>query len=243
MKDKVLVNVASLGRENYCKGQLKLIRSAVESGWDGDYLMRSVDGYCDEYLGVKIEIGSWPVTNGYGVCWQHADNPYAFKPFAIQEAVDRGYKKILWADSSIRVVKDTSPLWDIAAEQGVVAFHNLGYDLKDWICDWAMYQLKLSEQELEPMKQIMACAILFDFGNPVTADIQAEWMKGATNNSFYYTESKRPNFRASRHDQSYLSVLLERSKIQLLPYGKLVYPPHDLNGEYGTDFYFVNRGV
>lgn len=243
MHDKVLVSVASHGREDYRKAQLKLIRSAVEIGWGGDYLMRCVDGYCDEYMGVKIELGSWPITEYYGVSAQQKDVPYQFKPFAIQEARDRGYKKILWCDSSIRIVKDPAPLFELAAERGIVAFDNLGFPLKDWICDWAMDQLKLSVEELEPMPQIMACCILFDFNNPVTAEIFDRWVIGSLNNSFYYNTSTRKNFRASRHDQAYLSCLMNQAVIEFLPYGVLVYPPHDTTGEYGLDFFFVNRGL
>ena len=59
---KVLVSVASKGREDYNKAQLNLINSALRytnhtRHWFHDFLMRSVDGYVDEYKGVKIELG------------------------------------------------------------------------------------------------------------------------------------------------------------------------------------------
>ena len=241
--DKCLVSVASMGRENYNKGQLKLIRSAVESGWDGDYLMSSVDGYCDEYMGVKIELGSWPVTRKHGVSWQHKDNPYQFKPYAIQEAIEKGYSKILWCDSSIRMVKNPNELFEIAAERGVVAFDNIGYPLKNWISDWAIACLKLSSEKLESMPQIMACCIMFDFNNPIAIEILNAWIAGSLNGSFQHEEGNRPGYRASRHDQSYLSALLNLRGIEFLPYGNLVYPPHDTSGEYGSNFYFINKGV
>lgn len=245
MKDKCLVSVASLGRENYNQAQLKLIRSAVEAGWDGDYLMRSVDGYCDEYLGVKIEQGSWPLTQRHGVSWQHADNPYQFKPFAILEAIERGYKKVLWCDSTIRMVKNPTKLFDVAAERGIVVFDNLGFPLKNWLSDQAQKSLCIPDNDLENMAQIMACCILFDFNVTNTNKILNMWIEGSLDGSFQRGESLRPGYRGSRHDQSYLSGLLQRMNFGLpfIPYGTLVYPPHDTNGEYGNDFYFVNRGV
>src|ERR1700721_228181 len=114
MSKKVIVSFSSHGRENYCAAQLKLIKSCKEAGWDGDYLMRSYDGYVDNYLGVDIKLGSYPVTKKYGLCNNHSEVPWGFKPNLIHEAIEAGYEQIIWCDSSIRMVKDIQPLLDIA---------------------------------------------------------------------------------------------------------------------------------
>ena len=77
---KIVVSFASKGRENYNKAQLGLIKSCVNAGWDGDYLIRSYDGYCDNYLGVDIKLGSYPITEKHGLCPNHAEIPWGFKP-------------------------------------------------------------------------------------------------------------------------------------------------------------------
>lgn len=240
----VLVSVASHARENYNLAQLRLIRSSVDSGWSGDYLLRSVDGYCDEYFGAEIKLGSWPITKKYGVSWQHADCPYRFKPFAIQEAREKGYTKILWCDSSIRIVRNPEPLWAIAKEQGIVAFNNWGFPLKDWICDWAIGKLLITHAEVETMPQIMACCIMFDFDHPITQKIFDLWIYGSLNGSFDHNESSNPTYRGTRHDQAYLSALLAMHNVPLLPYGNLVYPPYDRGETFeGHAIFFVNRGI
>ena len=134
---EVLVSVASSGRENYNKAQLNLIKTAKDAvntkrNWFGDYLIRTVDGYTDEYLGVKIKLGSWPVTEKYGVSWQHKDRPYGFKPLAVWEAIEAGYTKILWCDSTIRIMKNPEPLWEKCAEHGILAWDNVGHELQDY---------------------------------------------------------------------------------------------------------------
>lgn len=244
MKDKVLVSFASHGRENYNFAMLRMIRASIEAEWDSDYMLRSLDGYCDEYLGVKIKLGSWPVTARHGVSWQQDDNPYQFKPFAILEALEAGYKKILWCDSTIRMVKNPRPLFEIASKQGIVAFNNEGFPLKNWLSDHAQHSIGISNKELEGMPQIMACCILFDFNVPITNVIFDKWIGGSLDGSFQKTHSNRPGYRASRHDQSYLSGLLNKHGIPFLPYGTLVYPPHDKEPfEYGNNFYFINTGL
>jgi hypothetical protein len=222
MQDKVLVSFASHGREDYRKAQLALIRSTIKK-WDGHYMMRCVGGYVDEYLGVPIEKGL-PVTEKHGVAWQHKDMPYQFKPFAIQEARDEGYTKVLWCDSTIRLMK--LPNWEHAKKYGVCAWDNEGHPLKDCISDYALEQVGLSNAD--GVKQIMACCIMFDFSNDMAQKILDLWLIGSLNNSFHSStdSSSNPDYKGNRHDQSYLSALLHLHEIPILPYGELAYPHH-----------------
>jgi hypothetical protein len=223
---EVLVSVASQGRENYNAAQLNLIRSSLNTNngrnWYGDYLIRSVDGYVDEYLGVKIT-KEWPETKEFGVSWQHKDMPYQFKPYAVWEAYEKGYQRVLWCDSTIRIMKNPEPLWEKCNQRGILAWDNEGHPLKHWISDYAVKKTGL--QDLEA-KQIMACCIMFDFSNPITETIVRQWIEGSRNNSFHHSTngSSRKDFRTDRHDQSYLSALLSVHGIEVEPYGELAYP-------------------
>jgi hypothetical protein len=92
----------------------------------------------------------------------------------------------------------------------------------------------------------MACCFIIDITNLKGRVIFEEWMKlardGVTFQNGYI--SKREGFVGSRHDQAALSALLWKFKVELEPYGKLVYPPHDKPPfEYGRDIYFVNKGM
>ncbi len=223
---EVLVSVASQGRENYNAAQLNLIRSSLNTNngrnWYGDYLIRSVDGYVDEYLGVKITKG-WPETKEFGVAWQHKDMPYQFKPYAVWEAFEKGYQRVLWCDSTMRIMKNPEPLWEKCNQRGILAWDNEGHPLKHWISDYAVQKTGLQDMEA---KQIMACCIMFDFSNPITETIVRQWIEGSRNNSFHHSTngSNRPDFKTDRHDQSYLSALLSVHGIEVEPYGELAYP-------------------
>ena len=240
---KVLVSTASKGREDYNKAQLNLIKSAtntnnVTRNWYDDYLIRSVDGYCDNYMGVKIELGQWPSTLKYGVSWQHADMPYQFKPFAIYEAYELGYTKILWCDSTIRILRNPDELWGKCAELGVLAWDNLGHPLSPYISDYAVS--KLGNPDVSEIKQIMACCMMFDFDNPKTLPLVEDWIEGSLNNSFHpSTEgSRRDGYKCNKHDQAYLSALMYKYDIEIQPYGDLAYPHHT-----PVKPFFLNWGV
>jgi hypothetical protein len=245
MNKKVLVNFACMGRENYNKAQLRLIKSFVDNKWDGDYLMRSTDSYVDEYDGVKIKLGSLPITEAYGKSYNHAEIAYGFKCYIIQEAIEAGYTKIIWCDSTIVNVRNLDPLFDLAAQHGFVSFNNLGHPLKFWISDIAQERLGITNAQLETMEQAMACVMIFDIENPAGKKLFEDWMAKCLDGVSFQMEagSKRPGYRGHRGDQPIISGLAALAGIPLLPYGYLVYQPHDTTFEYGTAFYFINKCV
>lgn len=241
--NEVLVSVSSTGRENYCKAQLNLIRSAQGNAnftrnWYGDYLMRSVDGYVDKYEGVEIKLGKWPQTEKYGESWSHQNRPYGFKPLAVWEAIEAGYTKILWCDSTIRLMKNPEPLWEKCGQQGILAWHNLGHQLMDYT-PLFMEQWLEQNRLLTGGKQIMACCIMFDTENPKTLPVIEEWIKGSLENCFHKDDQpQRPEFKGSRHDQALLSHLLFNAGIEVQDYGQLAYRHYQ-----PIEPYFLNWGV
>jgi hypothetical protein len=245
MKDKIIVSVASLGREDYREAQMNMIKSCVSAAWDGDYMLRCVDGYCDQYLGVSITLGSWPITKKYGVSWQSRDMPYQFKPFAIQEALEAGYKKILWMDSTCRMLKNPKLLFDIAAERGVVAWNNAGFPVVEWTSDTALRNMGETVESLQGVRQIMACCILFDFNVPATEHIFHRWIQASGDNTFREDGTDRPGFRGNRHDQSALSIILHQFNIHLLEYGEgfCYYPKNETGEDVVSEIFIINKGI
>ena len=245
MSKSVLVSVASSSgaRENYCKAQLNLIKSAMDCtnhqrNWFGDFLIRSVDGYCDEYMGVPIQLGSWPVTEKYGVSWSHQNRPYGFKPFAVWEAIEKGYTRILWCDSTIRIMKNPDPLWERCAEHGILAWNNEGHPLMPYT---PMFMEKwLTDNHFSlGHEQIMACCIMFDASKDYVRELIEWWVNGAIENCFHnHDEEQRPGFVANRHDQALLSHLMHHCQIPVQPYGYLAYRHYK-----PENAYFINWGV
>lgn len=240
----VIVSIASLGRENYNEAQLNMIKSCVRAGWDGDYMLRSVDGYCDNYMGVPIRLGSWPYTGKQGISWSHQNMPYQFKPFAVQEAREAGYKKIIWMDSTCRMLSNPKPLWDYAAKHGIAAWDNLGHPVANYTSDTALKNFRETPESLQGVKQIMACCIMFDFDGPLANQIFDRWFESSIDNSFYPDETNRPGFISPRHDQAALSIILNMLKVPLLNYGEgFCYHPHEMTLEYKHPIYLFNKGV
>lgn len=238
MKD-VICSFSSAGRENYNGMLLRLIDS-VKEHWKGDMLVYSPDHELSEYKGVTIHKG-WPQPKGIK-SYTHAEMPYQFKTALIQEAIERGYERIIWLDSSMQLKKDLTPLFD--SPTGIMGFENLGHPTWKYLSDEAHYLLKEDgfKEDIYIIPQMWGGAFALDFSKDHAKMFFDVLKKFSTNGSFLDSGSHRLNFVAHRHDQSVMSVIAYHV-IKLLPYGQILCPPHDRTGEYGTDPYLVCRGL
>lgn len=249
MKD-VIVSFATKGRENYCGMLLRLIDSCKQH-WPGDLLIYSPDHDLNEYKGVTIH-KKWPDPVGIK-SYTHAEMPYQFKTAMIQKAVELGYERIIWLDSSMQVKKDLTPLLD-NSKTGVVTFHNLGHPVHKYLSDDAMELLGVDDESIHEKPQIWGGAFTIDLTKPFAYRFFEALKDFSTNGSFKNAGSMREGFVAHRHDQSVMSILLsfgltinttrwEYDFSDMLPYGQILCPPHDTTGEYGIDPYLVCRGL
>jgi hypothetical protein len=231
---KVVINFAVPGREDYLSAQNRLIDSFKAIVWDGDFLMFST--HERQHNGVDIIDAHFR---------DHADVPYGFKLDAFLYALNAGYRKIIWVDSTVIPLKNLEPLFEHADKNGVTAFHNLGHNLHQYISDEATEYFNLDEKDpdFENIQQIMLCALVLDFENEVTGDIFEDWGRASDAGMFKDGGSVRKNFKAHRHDQAALSAILHEYGVPLLPYGKLVYEPHEITKEFGNDIYLLNKAI
>ena len=231
----ILISYSSKGREDYNKALLRNIEYAKEHH-KGDFLYYSKDAETLLYRGVTINEGM-PYD-----CDEHSVTPYQFKPKLFKQAYDKGYRKIIWTDSTICIVKDLAPIFNKMNKTGVLAFHNLGHDLDRWISGVAAKNIGIDLTE-NPY-QIMACVVGFDLGTVKGKRIFDKWYDlSMDGESFQNNAVNHPGGVAHRHDQACLSALLWQEKHKLLPYGKLIYEAHETNKEFGDDYYFVNRAI
>ena len=241
MKD-LIVSFASKGRDDYRVSLLRLIDSCKEH-WPGDLLIYSPDHELSEYKGVTIHKG-WPQPEGVK-SFTHSEMPYQFKTAMIQLALEKGYKRIIWLDSSMQLTKDITPLLDRSAT-GIVTFHNLGHPTYKYLSDSAEKMLWKEgffyDRDLVEIPQIWGGAFMLDFNKKDAVNFFDLLKEFSCNGSFKDSGSSRYGFIAHRHDQSVMSVLLY-GKCDMLPYGTIVCPPHDRTGEYGNDYYLVCRGL
>lgn len=186
----------------------------------------AIDGrekYTDKLIGLQDSLKNWPYdTRIYKAypryCTPHDLIPYKFKFDLINQARLDGYQRIVWLDSSIRILQDPVALF---GDHGIFAFDNEGHPLWKYISDKARNNLGLSETQLKPIPQTWGGAIGFDFRYDKAGEIFGEILTQSTMGSFNDGGSTRPGFVAHRHDQAVMSVVFWKHKYILLPYGTI----------------------
>jgi hypothetical protein len=214
--DTVIVSYAKRGREDYPSVLPRLVDAARAAGYQGDFLLCSPDGQ-----GTFVDVPNsrdLPIPD-------HGTTPYGFKTHLIKIARDRGYKKVIWFDSTINVVRDFSEVIKELESRHVLLFDNPGCPESHWTSDDCLAKIGCSTDEAQKFNQVMACAMGFDFSSQYATLIFDRWFSfGEDGVSFKGASgSTRPEYRAHRHDQSVISFLAHSFKTKVVPYGFLSY--------------------
>jgi hypothetical protein len=156
----------------------------------------------------------------------HQEIPYAFKPYAFEEAIEAGHRLIIWMDSAVWLNKPIEPLIEIIEEQGYLIFHNPWNNGQgnngQWCNDRSLYAFGLKREGAKKTKHIMACVMGFDIDNPTGHKIFSDW---ASRTDLYHgkwdnrdrTESQDFYCRGHRHDQSVLSLVAWAKGAKITP--------------------------
>ena len=198
MSDKICVlSVGVDGREPYSKYVEVVAQKAIENGYDAMVWKNEMPPNCPP----------------------HAEVPYAFKPYAIQAALDAGYKKVLWLDSKCHITGKIAPVED-ALENDGYWFVEDGMSVGEWCKDSALPIFNITREEAYQMKVIAAKHFALNFEHEIARDFFKRYMgyavddggeayKGSWTNDRSQV-SVDPNVRGHRHDQTCGSVIREQ---------------------------------
>jgi hypothetical protein len=239
----IIISFASKGREDYLKMAEKLYLS-VKQHWKYDYRFYVMNSNRNEFEGMQlINISEFPNNSKFKV-ESHNKIPYQFKLGLIQTAIDDGYTHIFWLDSSISLNKCPLNLLN-QSNKGIMAFHNLGHELKSYISDNCVEIINSNINEINSSPKTWGGCFGFDFTKNIPKQIFNELIDASLKGAFNESGSNRLEFKAHRHDQSVMSVLFYRYGIVLYNYGHILcYNPHCFEpyeyGQYNTFIYGKN---
>lgn len=204
---RAVVNVATGA---YVKGQDRLIEEVSRQGF--------------EYVHWRDKLP--------GGCPTHREIPYAFKAFALKQAIEEGYTTLLWADASILPVGPLSSLFERIEQNGYWIGNN-GWTNYEWTGDSAYLDL-FPEYDSAPainrkIKHVVAGAFgvyikhqtglaIFEEYYRLAATTKAfcgPWTNGAETADGRTAPCGPPDVRGHRHDQTALSVIAWRMGCQL----------------------------
>jgi hypothetical protein len=183
----------------YGVGVERLERSLIHHGYAGDMLL-----YKDQY----------PILSP-----THQQNPYAFKVWLFREAMEKGYTRILWLDSSFWCIRNPHEIFDTINDKGVFAFRS-GYNCAETCTDELLDYVGISRDEAEQLPEIATGAVGLNMENPDGAKVFDDWSKmcdlGLFMNSRTHSlaDSADPRFKFGRQDQSAFAMAVHKNKIE-----------------------------
>jgi hypothetical protein len=119
----------------------------------------------DKYIHWKTEPPGSPL---------HYENPYAFKIYAIEEAIAKCYEQILWLDASVYPVKPIDPVWDWLTEKGIF-MEEAGHWAGTWCNQQTLDYFNITREQAMKMPMFSAGFVGFDFRRQVSREFFEKW--------------------------------------------------------------------
>ena len=145
---------------------------------------------------------------------------YNFKVYAINEAIKRGYKIILWLDASFYALRDPMPIFDYINEKGLYFFKS-GYPLSATATDELIYYHGLEHRAmLTEVPEFATGAVGINIDNPLGSEFFRKWEQDCNQGLFGGNrvhdkrDSSHPLFKFSRQDQSSASAVLHKMGVK-----------------------------
>lgn len=136
----------------------------------------------------------------------HIENPYAFKLYAIDEAINKGYTHILWLDASFWAVRNPAEMFDYINERGWHLFRT-GYNLAQSCNDRILEYAGINRDKAETITEWATGCIGLNFENQQTVDLYNRWKQYMNDGMFrgsrlHDNQSSDQRFLFHRQDQS-----------------------------------------
>lgn len=236
MKKKCIVNLYTLNsREDYKKGSLRMVKSAVDSGFKGDIIVFSPDIKEDgeQFMPTGYTLftmNGWGDSKEYGYALSHNLASHQFKSFVIQFARENEYEQVMWCDCPVVFMKNSDHYFKLAEEIGVVIFNADNVNEAEYTSNIALDLMGCSLKYARNISQVYSGIMLFDFTTKFGNKVFNEFMYFNRNpiicngyKEYNNYETHRNDFIAHRHDQSIISYVIRKNGGFPLTYGGYIW--------------------
>ncbi len=143
----------------------------------------------------------------------HLDNPYAFKVYAIEKALQKGYTQILWLDSSAYAIKNVEVIFNLIRRNGHF-MEEAGHPASHWSNDKSLDYFSLTREEAANIPLYSAGFTGLNFNNATTQKFFQLWKKSMLDGIF------RGDWSNHRHDLTCASIIAHKLGMKYQKCGK-----------------------
>jgi hypothetical protein len=134
----------------------------------------------------------------------HTDNPYAFKVYAFKKALELGYKKILYLDSSVYAVANVQPAFDLIERDGYI-MQEAGQYCRDWTNQNALDYFAITREDLGYQVMYGNAGLLgLNFDTEIANHFFQAWESAMLSGAF------KGSWSDHRHDMTCGSIIANR---------------------------------
>jgi len=106
----------------------------------------------------------------------HYESPMAFKTYCFLEAINHGYRYVLWVDAPCIALRSIHPIFTIIEQKGYVMFVDpYGQSVGQWCGDEVLEHHKISREEAFRMPEIPTSVIGLDLHSGIGRRFLDEW--------------------------------------------------------------------
>lgn len=144
----------------------------------------------------------------------HSESPYGFKLYAIRQALQEGFKTIVWADSAAYIVKNPNPFFQMVKDKGIL-FLGHGDKLHRYVNDRSLDLFGFKRDDMKSHWLVSGTVFGFDFTHKIANDFFEELIFYEKNNWFRVDGQKpKGDFLTHRHDEAIIGLMLVKYGIE-----------------------------
>ena len=205
MTPYLLTYVTGDARAKYSANRARCIKSFLDNGFEGKV-----------FAGSDVNRPEWPKIR------------YAFKAYAIREAISHGARFVIWADSPMVLLKPYSELEGWIRHYGVLlpktGYGNIFWSVGQWANDATLEYFKISRQEAFEIPTCISGFMGFDVHSDLAKKVINEFFAACNvaelmDGPRYTNEPVEVGRRAQldcRSDQCVMSILAHKYEIPLI---------------------------
>ena len=154
-------------------------------------------------------------------CPTHLENPYSFKTFIFERVKNLGYKKILWVDSSVYLIKNIDHIFELIDKDGYL-MQEAGHYVGTWANDKCLNYFRIERDQAMNMLMYGNAGLLgLNFENEIAIEFFNKWHQASKDGIFIgkwnnndKTESEDERCKGHRHDMTCGSIIANQLKMK-----------------------------
>lgn len=160
-------------------------------------------------------------------CPSHSDQMYAFKIWALRNAINAGFRYVVWMDATFQPIASMAPLWEVLKREGWYCAPQGIYMLGEWASDYMLFKFGIDREKAFSIPLVYSGLVALDMLSHAGKAIWNKWQysqnQGLWNGAHYNSPgsglrefglktkghvSSDKRVSGHRHDEAALSAIL-----------------------------------